>query len=178
MGFFTLSDDTEIENISTEFDGGGGLIEPIPAGTQVLAFIEETTWVEPKDITDNSYISIVWVVTQPEQHKEKKIRQKIQVNSNNVKKSDKARRMFAAIDANAGGKLIKLKSDPTDVDFAKHLVNKLMVVMIQIWKGKDKETGDIISGNWISAISPKSSELKAPPVNEKSSDDFDDDIGF
>lgn len=144
MSFWTTSDNTAI-NADGKFELGGG--EPIPANTSALAIIDEAKW---DNYEGDYYISLRWSILQPDAYKGRKLFQKLRVESADGKKKDKALRMLAAIDANAGGKLMASGQKPTDVDLMQHLVNKPMVVKIQIW-----ETDDGKKGNWVSAVSPR-----------------------
>ncbi len=100
--------------------------------------------------------------------------------------------MLAAIDANAGGKLSKSNELPMDESLIKALCNKPMVIMCQVW-AMTTDQGEDISGNWISAVSPRAGKMpsksKAAPAAEPAPevdaavpppnyDSFDDDVGF
>ena len=75
--------------------------------------------------------------------------------------------MLAAIAVNAGGGLLKLKTEPSDQDLQKHLMHKPMALLLDVWEINGK------SGNWVQAVSP----LKKPdPVAEPEptpADEFD-----
>jgi len=57
--------------------------------------------------------------------------------------------MLAAIDFNAGGKIIAADREPTDMDLMSNLANKIMFVRQRVWKTGDKQ------GNWIDAVQGK-----------------------
>lgn len=164
------------------FETGGGDIEPIPAKTQVLAAPDEVKWDSFGD--EASYISIRWVVMAPKEYKNRKVFQKLRVQDNDQKKADKAKRMLAAIDQNAGGKLIAAGVQPDDASLTKNLVNCQMVLMLQVWELEIN--GEERKGNWISAVSPKKNSTPStaqPPTHApepaKEQDDFEDeDIPF
>lgn len=148
---------------TTEFDGGGGNMEPIPDGSSVLAMIDEAKWAK-KD--EAEYISLRWTVIQPDSYKNRKVFQKLFVTDDDpgaksadaaAKKRDKARRMLAAIDTNAGGKLTAA-GKPTDDDLGMHLTSKPMVIKVMLWEIEDRQTGEKIRGNWVAAVSPKGTE--------------------
>jgi hypothetical protein len=170
MSFWSTSDGEAVEK-QTEFDAGGGFSEPIPEGTHCLAAIEEAKWV--RDVKDNEFVQLKWAILAPEEYAGRKVPQKLWVgddldpttkdNDAAVKKQDKAKRMLAAIDTNAGGKLMQLDEMPTDTTMTKHLVNKPMVVRIMVWAVEDRQTGETISGNWIGAVSPKVPAKDLPP---------------
>jgi hypothetical protein len=152
---------------TTEFDGGGGNMEPIPDGSSILAMIDEAKWAKTQDGMAE-YISLRWTVIQPDGYKNRKVFTKLWVTDADpsaktpdaaAKKRDKARRMLAAIDANAGGKLTSKPGKPTDDDLGMHLTSKPMVIRVQIWEVEDRQTGERIRGNWVSMVAPKTSEL-------------------
>lgn len=161
--FWSLSDgeDAAISKSTAYEIPGGGNLEPIPDRSSVLAMIDEAKW----DQRDGArYISLRWTVIQPDAFKNRKIFQKLWVMDDDpgaknpakaAKKRDKARRMLAAIDANAGGRLTSVPGAPTDGTLAQHLTNKPMVIKVMIWEVDDRQTGERIRGNWIAAIAPK-----------------------
>lgn len=160
--FWDLSDGkSAATDKSTEFDGGGGNMEPIPDGSSVMAMIDEAKW----DHKDNAeYISLRWTVIQPDAYKNRKVFQKLWVTDDDpgangadkaAKKRDKARRMLAAIDANAGGRLTSKPGKPSDEDMTMHLTNKPMVIKCMIWEVEDRTTRETIRGNWVAAVAPK-----------------------
>lgn len=150
MGFWNLNDQNEkIDAKSGSFETGGGNMEPIPAGTQVKAAIDEIKW---DDYDGEEFIKARWTVLDGE-HKNRKIFQKIKVNEADGKKADKAKRMLAAIATNAGGGLLKVKDRPTDSQLQQHLLHKPMAISLQVWS-IDKEDGTTASGNWVNAVAP------------------------
>lgn len=151
MSFWAIEKNTAEENLGM-FEMGGGEIEPIPAKTQLLAFIDEIKWDE---YDGESYISARWSVIKPEEYKNRKIFQKLKVNQEDSKKREKAVRMLMAIDHNAKGGLLAKGKEPNSSELQKALCNKPMVVMVQIWSIEDKNTGETKKGNWISAVAPK-----------------------
>lgn len=169
MSFWDLSDgENAAAEKSTEFEIPAGGMEPIPDGSSVLAMIDEAKW-DKRDAGhggESEYISLRWTVLQPEEFANRKVFQKLWVtdddpNAKNAdaaaKKRDKARRMLAAIDGNAGGKLTKSGGAPTDEALTQHLTNKPMVIKCMIWSMPDRERpGENIEGNWIAAVAPKS----------------------
>ena len=188
--FWGLSDGGSAADTGTEYEQPSGNLEPIPDGSSVLAMIDEAKW-DTKDVAD--YISLRWSVLSPDEYKNRKVFQKLWVTDDDpnakdasaaAKKRDKARRMLAAIDANAGGKLTKKGGAPTDETLTVCLTNKPMIIRVAIWELKDRETGDRISGNWVQAVSPKSKgiDVKQPaskPQAQQRQDPLDgDDIPF
>lgn len=176
MSFWNLNDSNEKIDNTGNFESGGDM-DPIPAKTQVKAAIDEAKW---DDYESEDYISLRWTVLAPEQYKNRKIFQKVKVNEPDTKKQDKAKKMLGAIAINAGGGLLKLKSAPSDQDLQKHLLNKPMVLLLQVWKLKD-DNGEEKSGNWVSAVSPLAGKAKAEPVVEPQQEpevNYDDEVGF
>ena len=178
MSFFTTSDNKAIEK-SGVMEMGGGDIEPIPNKTQVLAAPDEAKWDEYEG---DEYISLRWNILQPKEYANRKIFQKIRVCDSDSKKSDKAKRMLAAIDTNAGGKLLASGERPTDESLTRCLVNKPMVLLLQVWEME--RDGEKKRGNWIGAVSPrKAGEAKAAkpepaPAPVEVVDINDDDLPF
>lgn len=162
MGFWDLSDGSTADETGKEFDGGGGNFDPIPDGSNVLAEIDEAKWAE-KD--GNEYVSLRWSVLDPAEYANRKVFQKLWLTDFDpgvkdkdkaVKKRDKARKMLAAIDANAGGKLVARSGKPDDDDLAQYLIGKPMIITCRIWEVEDRSTGGTVTGNWVSAVAPKS----------------------
>lgn len=173
MSFWNLSGgETANTNTSTEFEIPSGGFEVIPAGSSVLAIIDKAAWAH-KDRNDSmspEYLELTWQVMQPESVKGRKIFHKLWVTDAHpdakdattaAKKRDKALRMLAAIDANAGGKLSTLNAKPTENQLGMALTNKPMVITLQVW---DDNQTKLPAGNWVSAVAPKTKalELKAP----------------
>lgn len=172
MSFWNLSDGEDVKsNASGEFDAGGGRMEVIPDNTSVLAMIDEAKWDRTQE--QQRYISLRWTVLAPEDFKNRKIFQKLWVLDDEprakdpAKKRDKAKRMLAAIDTNAGGKLMAKEGVPTDETLTACLTNKPMVVKVMVWEMPDRQTGGTAQGNWIGAVSPKSSPVSTPEEIEK-----------
>ncbi len=169
MGFWDTSDGEDIkQNTSGEFDAGGGRMEVIPDNTSVLACIDEAKWDRTQD--QDRYISLRWTVLAPEEFKNRKIFQKVWVldpkpntKSDKVEATrDKAKRMLAAIDTNAGGKLLAKGEMPTDESLTLNLTNKPMVIKVMVWEMADRQTGGTAQGNWVGAVAPKSAPQSSP----------------
>lgn len=158
MSFWNLSDGEEIDT-SGQFEISGGSMQPIPAETSCIAFIDEAKWDRTRD--GEEFISLRWSVVAPADYKNRKIFQKLWVTDADPrakdanKKRDKALRMLAAIDTNAGGKLSSKAGKPTDDALQAHLVNKPMQIKCMVWEITNETTGEKSSGNWIAAVSPK-----------------------
>lgn len=199
MSFWDLSTGEAATETGTSFEVTTGN-EPIPDKSSVLAAIDEIKW--GKNQNGDEYVSVRWAVMKPEEVENRKVFQKMWVTDlepntvsrdgedKAIKKRDKARKMLAAIDANAGGKLARKPGKPTDDDMALALIGKPMVIKLGVW-----DIGGN-SGNWVMAVSPKNSELvigtsqprrPAAQRDERSpaggrtgglSTDFDDEIPF
>ena len=145
-------------------------MEPIPNNSDVLAIIDQAKWSNKDKDDKNSpaYIELRWSVMAPEAVKGRKVFHKLWVTDfdPNAKddtkakaKRDKARRMLAAIDANAGGNLTRTGEQPTDETLTLHLSNKPMVVKLMVWSMKGSDGTDM-AGNWVSAVSPSDKPLQ------------------
>jgi hypothetical protein len=161
------------DNASGEFDAGGGNMQPIPSDTNVLAAIDEAKW--SKNQKGDEFISLRWSVMQPEEFENRKIFQKLWVTDFDpsvfgskgedkaIAKRDKAKKMLAAIDTNAGGKLLAKPVMPTDESMTLHLTNKPMIVKVMVWEMTDRMTGDVARGNWVGAVSSKAAAKVSSP---------------
>lgn len=187
MSFWGLSSGETAKETTGEFDAGGGSNEPIPEGTSVLAMPDEAGWKESRDGVE--HLLIRWTILKPEAYQNRKIFHKLFVSDDDprakdaAKKKDKALRMLAAIDRNAGGKLGKKDGRPTSDEIALALINKQMVIRLGVWE-MEGDNGPM-SGNWVQSVSPKTAEIstgqvavkrKAPPI--VAADDLDDDVPF
>jgi hypothetical protein len=168
--------------VSKEFDMGGGDFDPIPNNTLVKAMIENAEW---SSYEGSDYINIKWSVLGGD-YNNRKLFQKIRVQDDDPKKAEKALRMLAAIDANAGGKLVASGLEPDDFALTSCLCNKAMMLQLATWAMNGKE------GNWVKSVSassgnkaptPAPAATKAPAAKKAaakapSMDSFDDDIPF
>ncbi len=183
--FWDLNDGNKIEENAGQFEMGGGDLTPIPNGTGCIAAIEEAKW---DTYEDDRYISLKWRVMRPEQYANRVIFQKVKVfgmasDKDQRATADKAKRMLAAIDQNCGGKLMKVEGEPSDMDLMSALVGKQMAIKVQVWKMKNRDSGEEMTGNWIGAVSPaKGAQVATPaakPAQTAPADDgLDDDIPF
>lgn len=150
------------DNNTGAFDAGGGNMQPIPSDTNVLAAIDEAKWDGEEG---KQYISLRWSVLQPEEFENRKVFQKLWVKDADPRakpdkvaaKRDKAKKMLAAIDLNAGGKLLAKPVMPTDEAMTLHLTNKPMILKVMVWEMKDAMTGEMNRGNWVGAVNSKAS---------------------
>lgn len=173
MSFWDLSDGTSAAGQGGEYEVAGPNLEPIPDGSTVLAMIDEAKW-DAKPNKPERFISLRWTVLKPEAFANRKLFQKLWVDDmdpqakDGAKKRDKARRMLAAIDANAGGKLTAVQRTPVDDDLALALSNRPMTIRLGQWSIKADDGSDL-TGNWVQAVGAKNAELKvgSPPVIAK-----------
>lgn len=162
MSFWNLDDGDSAATGTSEYEIEGGNLTPIPDDSSVIAMIDEAKWAD-KD--GSEYISLRWTVLNPDEYKNRKVFQKLWVTDDDpgakdaakaAQKRDKAKRMLAAIDKNAGGKLSAKAAKPTDQDLTAHLTNKPMVIKLKVWSMPDRENpGATIDGNWICGVSSK-----------------------
>jgi hypothetical protein len=195
MSFWDLSDGQTAVDTPKEYEVPGGSMEPIPNNSDVLAIVDQAKWAD-KD--GAAYVELRWAVMAPEAVKGRKVFHKLWVTDldPNAKdeakgkaKRDKARRMLASIDANAGGNLTRTGEAPTDETLTMHLCNKPMVIKVMVWSMKGSDGTDM-AGNWVSAVSPSDKPLQisseplpktsaAPaPYQGGNSDVGDDEIPF
>jgi hypothetical protein len=143
--------------------------------------IDEAKW-DSRD--EAEYISLRWTTLKPEQYKNRKFFQKLWVFGNNPnqadeakrkKQGDKAKQMLAAIDTNAGGKLLEQSGKPEDSHLQSSLIGKPMVVKLGVWEMKGS-MGDSMSGNWVQAVAAKdSANVEAQPTQQPKPDSVDSD---
>lgn len=169
MSFFNLSTGNKVAAAATA-DMGGGDISPIPDNTMVRAIITEARWDFPQE--GEPLIKLRWDVVDGE-YKKRVIFQKIKVEEPDAKKRDKALTMLAAIDFNAGGKLMAIDRKPSDADLMMNLTNKPMILRVRVWEMDDKK------GNWVQmvasmtgAVATPRPEIPAPAVKLEGDIDF------
>lgn len=187
MGFFTKSTGESLNktNVTGNMESSTDFV-PIPDKTVTKVACTGAEWKTVDKLFDGDtkryvgerYIQLRWDVIDGE-HKGRVTFQKIYVNANDTASSDKAKDMLAAIDFNAGGKLLAADREPTDMDLMQNLANKIMFVRQRVWLNKDKEP----AGNWIDAVQGKGtvqpkttapvSQQQEPPLAQE-----DDDLAF
>ncbi|AAW67542.1 hypothetical protein [Listonella phage phiHSIC] len=163
MSFFTLSDGQAVEQ-QTEFDAGGQDFEAIPNNTKVLFAADTAEWAEYEG---DQYINIKWDILDGE-YKGRKIFQKVRVKDSDPKKRDKALRMLVAIDTNCGGGLMRLGTEPTDMDLSVNILGKPMHGMLKVWQIKDENGKVEKEGNWVAAVSSATNNtMQAAPQKQE-----------
>ena len=164
MSFWQTSEGRSATDTTTgKFESNNG-IALIPENTTCLAMITEANIAE---YNGDEYINLAWTVNKPDAYKNRKVFQKVRVFDADTKKRDKALNMLAAIDKNAGGKLSKYDTAPTN-EMLLNLMQKPMLIKVMVWEINDKQ------GNWVAAVSPRSTE-EPLPVQAKPVDDLVDD---
>lgn len=156
MSFFTLSTGQKAQ-VTTSFEMMDNR-PPIPANTELKAAVDEAENKADKN-TGEQYIELRWNILAGE-HKGRKVFQKLRHSDADPKKADKAKMMLLAIDANCGGKLVRLNRAPTDQDLMVCLSGKPMAIKVGLWSIKNEQTGETSQGNWVSAVSGGSAALK------------------
>lgn len=142
-------------------ESGGGNMEPIPSGTQVVFAVDEA---KNDNYESDDYISLRWTILKGE-FKGRKVFQKLRVYDNDKTKAAKHKKMFAAIALNAGGDLLKVDHAPTDQEL-QCLMMKPMAGTLQVWS-LTTESGELKEGNWVSQINPIKRSQSAPPAQER-----------
>lgn len=180
---------------------GGGDLTPIPAGSKLIAIVEEAKFDTAKVFgteIEHDILSLKWkVIDGP--YKNRVIFQKVHcLPGSNPEKTDNGMQMLLAVDHNAGGKITAKASsgqEPTEMDFATQLTNKPMIIRVDVWETEDKSK----SGNWINGVFSRGStnptteaeaasakqqapaqKQQTPQQQQQTPNDtgFDEDIGF
>lgn len=172
MSFWNLSDNSTIETTGN-FEMGGGQMEPIPNGTECLAVIDEAK-IDSYD--GQEYISLRWNILKGEEYKNRKIFHKVKVFDLDPKVSDKAKRMLANIDANAGGKLMASGQAPTPENLMNTLGMKPMIIKLAVWEME--RDGEKKTGNWVQSVASKDSVPQPVQQAPQPSQATDDDVPF
>ena len=167
MSFWQTSEGKSATDTTGKFESGGG-IALIPENTTCLAMITEANIA---NYEGNEYINLAWTVNKPDAYKNRKVFQKVRIFDAETKKRDKALNMLAAIDKNAGGKLSKSDSAPTNETLF-FLMQKPMLIKVMVWEINDK------TGNWVAAVSPRSVEEPVQVAQAQVEIISDDDIPF
>lgn len=163
MSFFTLS--TGEKAVTTGSFETNTNLPPIPANTELKAAVDEAEN-KTNANTGEQYIELRWNILAGE-YKGRKVFQKIRHSDADAKKADKAKMMLMAIDANCGGKLVKLNRAPTDQDLMVCLTGKPMGIKVQVWSMKNEQTGETSTGNWVSAVSGSGASRPAPAAQKQ-----------
>lgn len=167
--FWGLSTGTAAtEEVTTSYEVASGSFEAFPEGTKLLAMVTDAEW-RTNDQSGLENLSLTWTVTKPEEVANRKVFQSLwltdlQPNAKDPeKKRDKARRMFATIDANAGGKLARKAGKPDAEAILIALANKPMVIRLGEYEGQN----DGKARNYVQAVGPKTEETYLPEAKAK-----------
>lgn len=164
MSFWNLTDGSAVAS-SEAYEAPSVEIEPIPKNTVCNAVIEEAKW---DDYEGDRYISLKWRVMAPQDYANRVIFHKLKLFGTSrckdpARTADNAKRMFAVIDHNAGGKLRQIATEPTDEDLMGALMGKRMGIRCNVWSMK-QDDGTVKKGNWIDAVSAPQNLPSAPPA--------------
>lgn len=170
--FWNLSTgENATDDVSTSYEVASGNFEAFPEGTKLLAMVTDAEW-RKNDQTGLENLSLTWTVVKPEEVANRKVFQSLWLTDlqpeakDPEKKRDKARRMFAAIDANAGGKLAKKPGKPDAEAILIALANKQMLIRLGEYEGRPRD-GGTVQRNYVQAVGPKTEETYLPPARER-----------
>lgn len=155
-------------NIQAPADGNFDMsIEVIPAKTVLKSVIEESKWetytpeptnADPYPVTQ-TFIKNTWSVIDGD-YQNRKIYQKLHVQDENTGKAQRALQMLAAIDANAGGKIMAAGAMPDDMMLSLSLSNVPMNITVDVWEIGGK------SGNHIVAVNRAQAPMQVVSQNQ------------
>lgn len=170
--FWNLSEGGDAtDDVSTSYEVASGSFEAFPEGTKLLAMVTDAEW-RINNRTGLENLSLTWTVVKPEEVANRKLFQSLWLTDlqpeakDPEKKRDKARRMFAAIDANAGGKLAKRPGKPDDDVIMIALANKPMVIRLGEYEGRTRD-GGTVQRNYVQAVGPKTEETYLPQPTKR-----------
>lgn len=141
-------------NIQAPADGNFDMsVQVIPAKTVLKSIIEESKWetytpeptAEDPQPQTQTFIKNTWSVLEGD-YQGRKVFQKLHVQDESQDKAQRALQMLAAIDANAGGKIMASGAMPDDMMLSVSLSNVPMNITVDVW-----EIGNN-SGNYITAV--------------------------
>lgn len=149
------------QGITAPVDGSFDMnIQSIPDGTIAKSLIEEAKWecfTNPETGVEQTFIKLTWSIVDGE-FANRKVFQKMHVQDQDQSKAQRALQMFAAIDANAGGKIMATGTMPDDMMLSMSLQNVPMMITISEWSMNGK------SGNYVSAVSR--AQAPAPQMSQ------------
>lgn len=179
MSFWSTSTGEAIQATGMH-ESGGGPLEPIPAGTDLLAYIKEAKWDETRD-EKIRHVVLRWDVMKPAQYEKRVIFQRLFITdldtraSNPATRQDNAKKMLAAIDANCGGDLFTQDGPPSEIAL-QSLLNKPMTIRVGLIKPNSPSATPI---NFISMVNTKAAFANAAaPTPAPKSRVEDDEIPF
>lgn len=192
--FWNLSDGSDAtDDVPESYELPGGNFEAFPEGTKLLAMVTDAEW-RKNDQTRLENLSLTWTVVKPEEVANRKVFQSLWLTDSSPfakdekdaeKKRDHARRMFATIDARAGGKLARSKTIPDAEAILIALANKQMLIRLGEYEGKTRD-GGTVQRNYVQAVGPKTEETYLPQPTKRAPSrpaapvtaSFDDEIPF
>lgn len=173
MSFWDLGNGESVKETKEYEAPGGGSEYIFSDGAKVAAVIDEIKWHSFEG--GERFINVRWSVLAPEKDADgvkianRKIFQKIHVNGDAARNKDEekrqkkaanAKRMLGAMASNAGGGLLKLAHEPTDDDFATHMLMKPMTISLGVWEMETN--GEKRKGNWLRAVGAYNANLPVP----------------
>ena len=177
-----LWNDDEEEFTGEYVQEGCGDFPVIPHETRVMAYPDKAEWLVKENYKNNkkeeNCISLRFDIEDGE-FKGQKVFKKCFIESDIEEQARKDYNMLMNIDANAGGKIKTLKRAPDDEELQRYLINKSMVIVVGLMKGKngDKDQNylmGISSGKSKSASKPAPKKASAPARKAFGFDDSDD----
>lgn len=139
-----------IQNAGT-FEMGGDDLPPIPDNTQVLAVCEEAKWDEYQGVET---INLKWRIAQPQDYNNRVVFHKLKAKDADMAKAQKAMQMLAAIDFNAGGKMVAAMQARSETmpsgESLQGITNVPMMLKLGVWELEDKSK----AGNWVRSVAP------------------------
>lgn len=159
------------EEATTSYETASGSFDAFPEGTKLLAMVTDAEW-RVNDQSGLENLSLTWTVVKPDEVANRKVFQSLWLTDlqpeakDPEKKRDKARRMFAAIDANAGGKLARKPGKPDAEAILIALANKQMIIRLGEYEGRTRD-GGTTTRNYVQAVAPKTEETYLPPPKER-----------
>lgn len=161
-----LWNDDEEEFSGEYVQEGGGDFPVIPHETRVMAYPDKAEWLVKENYKNNkkeeNCISLRFDIEDGE-FKGQKVFKKCFIESDIEEQARKDYNMLMHIDANAGGKIKALKRAPDDEELQRYLINKSMVIVVGLMKGKngDKDQ-NYIMGISSGKIKPESKKIVPP----------------
>lgn len=174
MSFWNLSTGETAVSNEKEFSAGGGDFDVIPKGTNVLVNVEDASWKEAYQRSEE-FVNLKCRVLKPEGYANRVLFFKLWVDeldpgttdkAKAIAKRDKHKKMLMAIDANAKGRLAKLSERPTDEHLALALVGAQFVATLGVWDKTDDDGKKTPGGNWLMTAKPKTAEISPGPVTK------------
>lgn len=144
MSFWNTSDGNKVTGEASAVMAPSFML--IPDRTKALAEIHEFKF----DEEYNSY-QIIWLIKSGD-FAGALLRQRLDVHSENGKKADRAKNMFARLYKLTGVKAPRSAPTATDI---KMLEGHVLGILIMQWQSENKDTGEIKEGNWVNMIYEK-----------------------